>query len=84
MAYEKQTWVDHFVDEEGQVIQQGTAMDALHFNHMEEGISDANAHADSTSNPHKVTAKQLGFGIIFFYDEEGYICAKESDDETGG
>ena len=29
-TYKKQTWVDHFVDEEGFVVQQGTAMDALH------------------------------------------------------
>lgn len=80
MAYEKQSWIDHIVDEEGQVIQQGTAMDALHFNHMEDGIYDANVHADKLDNPHKVTAKQLGFGIIFFYDEEGYLCAKDSDE----
>ena len=40
-TYTKQTWVDHFVDEQGFVVQQGTAMDALHFNHMEDGIGDA-------------------------------------------
>ncbi len=40
-TYKKQTWVDHFVDEEGFVVQQGTAMDALHFNHMEDGIGAA-------------------------------------------
>lgn len=41
MAYEKQTWIDHIVDDEGNVQQQGTAMDALHFNHIEAGIEDA-------------------------------------------
>lgn len=41
MAYEKQTWVDHIVDAEGHVIRQGTAMDALHFNHIENGIANA-------------------------------------------
>ena len=40
-TYTKQTWVDHFVDEQGFVVQQGTAMDALHFNHMEDGIGNA-------------------------------------------
>lgn len=40
-TYTKQTWVDHFVDEQGFVVQQGTAMDALHFNHIEDGIGDA-------------------------------------------
>ena len=40
-TYKKQTWVDHFVDEEGFVVQQGTAMDALHFNHIEDGIGAA-------------------------------------------
>ena len=30
-TYTKQTWVDHFVDEQGFVVQQGTAMDALPF-----------------------------------------------------
>ena len=40
-TYQKQTWVDHFVDEAGFVVQQGTAMDALHFNHIEEGVEAA-------------------------------------------
>lgn len=40
-TYQKQTWVDHFVDEAGFVVQQGTAMDALHFNHIEDGIEAA-------------------------------------------
>lgn len=81
MAYEKQTWIDHFVNEEGEVVQQGTAMDALHFNHMEDGIFKSNEHADKKDNPHKVTASQLGFGIIVFYDEEGYLCVKDSNEE---
>ena len=40
-TYQKQTWIDHFVDEAGFVVQQGTAMDALHFNHIEDGIEAA-------------------------------------------
>ncbi len=60
MAYKKQTWVDHFVDEEGTVVQQGTPMDALHFNHIEEGIADASQNE-----------------VIFYYDEEGYLCVKQ-------
>lgn len=39
-AYVKQTWVDHIVaDDTGEVLQQGTILDAAHFNHMEEGIA---------------------------------------------
>lgn len=38
--YVKQTWVDHIVaDDTGEVLQQGTLLDAAHFNHMEEGIA---------------------------------------------
>lgn len=59
MAYEKQTWVDHIVDNEGNVQQQGTAMDALHFNHIESGIENASQNE-----------------VIFFYDEDGYLCVK--------
>lgn len=40
MAYVKQTWVDHIVaDDTGEVLQQGTLLDAAHFNHIEEGIA---------------------------------------------
>lgn len=60
MAYEKQKWVDHFVDEEGKVVRQGTAMDALHFNHIEDGIANASQNE-----------------VIFFFDEEGYLCVKK-------
>lgn len=50
-TYQKQTWVDHFVDEAGFVVQQGTAMDALHFNHIEDGIEAAhNLIAEETAN----------------------------------
>lgn len=81
MAYEKQEWIDH-IEEDGTVKQQGTAMDALHFNHIEDGIYVANEHADNTDNPHNTTAKQLGFGVIFFYDEEGYLCVKNSSESS--
>ena len=50
-TYKKQTWVDHFVDEAGFVVQQGTAMDALHFNHIEDGVEAAhNLIAGETDN----------------------------------
>ena len=39
--YEPLKWVDHVVDEHGTVIQQGTNMSAENFNHMEEGILEA-------------------------------------------
>lgn len=50
-TYQKQTWVDHFVDEAGFVVQQGTAMDALHFNHIEDGVEAAhNLIAEETES----------------------------------
>lgn len=64
MAYTKQEWVDHVVDDEGNIKQQGTAMDALHFNHMEEGIANGNLNE-----------------VIFFYDDEGYLCVKNVESE---
>lgn len=39
--YDRTYWVDHVETEEGEVIQQGTMMDQVHFNKMELGISDA-------------------------------------------
>jgi len=38
MDYTPIIWVDHIVDEQGQVVQQGTPMSAEQFNRMEEGI----------------------------------------------
>lgn len=82
MAYEKQEWVDHIVDDEGNVQQQGTLMDSVHFLHMEEGIYEANVHIEDLSNPHKVTPAQLGFGAILCYDEDGYLCVKDVSGDT--
>lgn len=46
MAYERTYWVDHVVDQHGEVIQQGTLLDQQHFNNLETGLSDASlAHA---------------------------------------
>ncbi len=46
MAYNRTFWVDHVVDQEGNVIQQGTLLDQQHFNNMETGLSDIGlAHA---------------------------------------
>lgn len=83
MAYKKQTWVDHFVGPDGTVVRQGTAMDALHFNHMEEGIGAAGDHADNKENPHQVTPAQLGFGMVWKLDEEGYLCYEPITDRAG-
>lgn len=41
--YEKQTWIDHIVDEETGIVKQwGTPHSAKRMNHMEQGIFDAN------------------------------------------
>lgn len=41
MAYNRTYWVDHVVDQQGQVIQQGTLLDQQHFNNLENGLCDA-------------------------------------------
>lgn len=38
--YERSYWQDHVVDQNGNIIQQGTLQDQAHFNNQEEGISD--------------------------------------------
>lgn len=40
MAYNRTFWVDHVVDQHGEIIQQGTLMDQVHFNNIEHGIAD--------------------------------------------
>lgn len=82
MAYQKQTWVDHFVDDSGTVVQQGTAMDAVHFNHIEDGVYVANEHADMKTNPHSVTPAQLGFSATLCLDDDGYLCIKMVEAEA--
>lgn len=39
--YDRTYWIDHVVDQNGAVIQQGTLLDQQHHNNMEVGISDA-------------------------------------------
>lgn len=36
--YQRTNWLDHFVDGNGNVVQQGTPVDATHLNNIEEGI----------------------------------------------
>lgn len=44
--YNRTYWKDHIVDEDsGEVLQQGTLLDAEHFNNMEEGIFAAHEMA---------------------------------------
>lgn len=38
--YDRTYWLDHVVDQSGEVIQQGTLMDQAHFNNMEKGIAE--------------------------------------------
>lgn len=38
MDYSPIIWVDHIVDQQGQVVQQGTPMSAEQFNRIEEGV----------------------------------------------
>lgn len=38
--YARTYWVDHVIDQHGEIIQQGTLLDQLHFNNLEVGLSD--------------------------------------------
>lgn len=38
--YQRSFWQDHVVDQDGEVIQQGTLLDQAHFNNLEEGVAD--------------------------------------------
>lgn len=38
--YLRTFWVDHVLDQYGEIIQQGTLLDQLHFNNLELGLSD--------------------------------------------
>lgn len=42
MAYNRTFWIDHVVDQNGNVIQQGTLVDQDHLNNQEVGIFDNN------------------------------------------
>lgn len=39
VSYTRTFWKDHMIDERGNVLQQGTPVDALHLNNLEEGVS---------------------------------------------
>lgn len=56
-------WKDHEVDEHGTVVQQGTSLNADHFNHMEVGILDAQIFAAMVMN----FARQQGWRIDDIY-----------------
>lgn len=38
--YARTFWIDHVIDHRGEIIQQGTLLDQLHFNNIEVGLSD--------------------------------------------
>lgn len=42
--YQRTYWVNHYVDKNGRVLQQGTSLDQDHFNNIEEGIVDHDTH----------------------------------------
>ncbi|WP_260318303.1 hypothetical protein [Lactococcus lactis] len=62
MSYEKQTWnkYDDLKTEE-ENIENGAVVTDNRMNHIEEGIY---SHTNDTSNPHKVTAAQVGLGNV--------------------
>ncbi|MCE2142124.1 hypothetical protein GRC93_17055, partial [Streptococcus thermophilus] len=62
MSYEKQTWnkYDDLKTEE-ENIENGAVVTDNRMNHIEEGIY---SHTIDISNPHKVTAAQVGLGNV--------------------
>ena len=70
--YARTFWVDHVVDQSGEVIQQGTLLDQAHFNNLEKGLSDESLAAafmqfqqiqegyDTIDEQHNVTLGQTG------------------------
>lgn len=43
MTYTKKVWLDHILDGNGAVVQQGTPLNAQNLNHLEEGVAQAAA-----------------------------------------
>ena len=81
-TYQKQTWVDHFVDEAGFVVQQGTAMDALHFNHIEDGIEAAHNLVAQESVDREDAETALGERIDNIVEGETKIKSAEEADRV--
>ena len=73
--YDPTIWKDHVVDEHGNVVQQGTNMNAENFNHMECGIFDAQIFAALLMN----FARQQGWRI----DDVNEYLATHNVVETG-
>lgn len=48
MAYEKQTFLDKIIDENGNVVQEGTVLNSSHLGHIEDGILQAHLILDSS------------------------------------
>ncbi len=44
--YNKTVWEDRIIGDDGEVLQEGTPVDAQHLNHIEEGIDEATKSAD--------------------------------------
>ena len=81
-TYQKQTWVDHFVDEAGFVVQQGTAMDALHFNHIEDGIEAAHNLVAQESVDREEAETALGERIDNIVEGETKTKSAEEADKV--
>ncbi len=81
-TYQKQTWVDHFVDEAGFVVQQGTAMDALHFNHIEEGVENAHKLVAQETVDRDEADKALGVRIDEVTDGTTKVKSAEDADRV--
>jgi hypothetical protein len=70
MAYEPTQWVDHIVDPiTGEVIQQGTPVNAKHLNNMEQGIVEAHdASETALGRTDSLTLDELDMRMQYEFD----------------
>lgn len=59
MAYERQTFVDQEVDENGDVVVAGTTLKKAHLDHIEDGILAVEATAEAAKTAAEAVTKEL-------------------------
>ena len=59
MAYERQTFVDQVVDENGDVVVAGTTLKEAHLDHIEDGILAVEATAEAAKTAAEAVTKEL-------------------------
>ena len=62
--YNRTYWDDHVVNEEGEVMQQGTPVSEDHLNNMEEGIHAANIAAITAMNTARLAMEAVESNVV--------------------